>query len=196
MAHQGKQVKRRPRRRSQKKRQPGWKTFLVVVRDILPIPALIFGAVATTVALLGISHDGPAVQQDTYLRQNGTTTAGTVAMVDEEERHTKHSTYVVFTPYVEYDLNGEEVVTELDRYSVIDEPGRYRKGDTVTVMIAPTVHDESDIGIRSDAARAGLERDLRNDIILVAISGPVFIFGASYVVTAVVRSRLRNRRRA
>ena len=193
MAHPNTRTKQRPRKNSRKKPQRGWKAFLRTLYDAMAFPALIFGVIIGAMTAVNLPQDVPALQQDTYLRQEGTSVPGTVAMVDQEHHDTKHGSYEVFTPLVTYSLRGTTTTTELDRYAVIDKPNLYRKGHPVTVMIAPTVHDESDIGIRSDTARAELERGVRNDIILATIGAIALIYGAEYFIVIWVRSIRRKR---
>lgn len=162
---------------------------------MVPFPAALFGLLLLVAgAAVSLPRDLPALHDDTRLREQGTTVTGTVAMVDDERRHGKHSSWLVSTPYVTLPVHGAVTTVELDRYAVVDDPGRYREGQRLRMLVAPHVRSERDISIAEPRARADLEGAVRNDVVLTVVGGVLLAVGAPLLFLQFRPVRRRRRR--
>lgn len=179
--------------RDRGRRDGAGRGLLRALRDMAPIPLIIFGLLVALSTALSLPADVGALQTDTRLRHEGTMTTGVVTAVEVTHHSGRRSSYDEYTPTVRFSWRGERSTVMLGRYAVVDDAHAYREGQDVTVMVLPSSGGGTDLGIRTEAARSRLVGDVRNDVVLAAIG--LAALGAGIAIPLIKRLRRRGKGR-
>lgn len=158
--------------------------IVIVVGILVAAVALLSSGMMIIACMFEVPRAAIALHQDTHLRAVSSVQSGTVVRIRETD-HVGSGEYTEYVPYVRTEIGGQPE-TVLMREDSADEPGVYRVGQGVQVMIDPADPDEP--RLRTEWLRADRVGSARYWTIVLVVSLAVFV----PIMTAFVRWVRRN----